>query len=232
MSSLADRVRQGANTVVRKQHPLKRGQIVEQPLRRRVLNLSVIGERTERLLLERRDTAVELISTEDVRAAWPRIDTVRSGEGDVVHRRHAPPHIYERLGRRGVGRRIDEPDVRRQRKGDPDQPVLAEIAEIGGVVAVGPEVVCVDRPKQRVVGIRVALAPDLQALEPGLGVGGRELEMVRRHMTVGAGAPVRAQALQVTVEERLASAFDRAAGLAAAAVSFTVRIRRRCRRGF
>ena len=90
---------------------------------------------------------------------------VRSGEGHVVDRRHAPPHVHERLGRRRVGRGIDEPDVRGQREGDPDETVLAKIAEVTGVLAVGPEIIRVDRPEQRIVGVRVPPAPPLQ--EPG-----------------------------------------------------------------
>lgn len=221
--ALSDGVGHGANTMVREQHPLKRRQIVEQLLRGRVLNPRVIGERTERLLLERREPAVQLISTELVRAAWPRIDIVRSREGHVVHRRHAPPHVHERLGRRRVGQGIDEPDIRRQREGDPDETVLAEIAEITGALAIGPEVVCVERPKQRVVGSRIAPEPFLEELEPRLDVGGRALEIVRRHVAVHARAAVCAQAIQPPVEERPEAAQDRVAGLAAAEVSLKAR---------
>ena len=40
-----------------------------------------------------------------------------------------------------------------QRERDADQTVLTQIAEVGGGIAVGPEVVGVDGPEQRIVGI-------------------------------------------------------------------------------
>jgi hypothetical protein len=58
-----------------------------------------------------------------------------------------PPYIHERLGRGRVGRRIDEPDIQRQREGNPDEAILAKIAEVIGAVAVGAEIVRIDRPK-------------------------------------------------------------------------------------
>ena len=141
---------------------------------------------------------------------------VRSGERDIVHRGNAPPHVDFRLRRRQVGRRIDEPDVGRQRERDPDEAVLAKIAEIAGALAVGPEVIRVDRPEQRIVGIRIPPAPPLQELKPRLHAGWRELETVRRHVTVGAGAAIRGQSIQLPVEERAEAAGDGIAGLTAA----------------
>ena len=122
-----------------------------------------------------------------------------------------------------------EPDVRRQREGDPDEAVLAKIAEVAGVVAVGPEVVGVDRPEQRIVGVGIPLAPALQELEPRLDVGRRQLEVVGRHVAVGAGAAVAAQAIQLPVEERAQAARDGVAGLAAAVVAWRSDSRPACR---
>ena len=78
-------------------------------------------------------------------------------------------------------------------KRDPDETVLAKIAEVAGGVAVGPEVVGIDRAKQRIVGIRIPAAAPLKQLEPRLGAGRRELEAVGRHVAVGARAAVRAR---------------------------------------
>ena len=145
-------VRQGANTMVGEQHSLKRSQVVEKPLRRCILDLGVIGERTERLLLKRRHAGVQLVSAGRVRSAWPRIDAVRAREGHVVDGGNAPPEVHERLGRRRARRGIDELDVRGQGESDPDQAVLAKVAEIARALAVRPEIVRVDRPKQGIVG--------------------------------------------------------------------------------
>ena len=164
--ALTHRVRQGANTFVGEQHALERRQIVEQPLRRRLKDLRVIGQRRQRLLLERRESCVQLIATGVVRSARPQDAVVRAGERDIVHGGNASPHVDFRLRRRQIGRRIDEPDVGRQRERDPDEAVLAKIAEIAGALAVGPEVIRVDRPEQRIVGIGIPPAPPLQELKP------------------------------------------------------------------
>ena len=86
-------------------------------------------------------------------------------------------------------------------KRDPDQAVLAEVAEVARVVAVDAEIVRVDRPEQRIVGVGIRSAPQLQKLEPRLHIGGRQLEMVRRHVAVGARAAVAIQPFQPPIEE-------------------------------
>ena len=58
------------------------------------------------------------------------------------------------------------------------------------VVADDPEVVGVDRPEQRIVGLRIEAPPPLQQLESRLDAGRGQLEAVRRHVAVGAGAAV------------------------------------------
>ena len=123
----------------------------------------MIGERAERLLLKRRRRARPTGSRRRRSGRGATDSIVGSGQRHVVDRWDAPPHVHERLGRRRVGRRIDELDVRRQRKRDPDQAVLAQVAEIAGALAVDPEVIRVDRPEQRIVGVRIESAPPLEA---------------------------------------------------------------------
>ena len=65
-------------------------------------------------------------------------------------------------------------------------------------------------------------ALELQSLEPLLDVGGRELEMIGRHMAVGACPPVAAQAVELSVGKRAEAARDAGAGLAATGVTVTV----------
>ena len=115
-----------------------------------------------------------------------------------------------------IGDGIDQLDVRRQRERDPDETVLAEIAEVPGALAVDPEIIRVYRPEQRIVGVRIPSAAQFEKPEPRLDIGGRELEMVRRHVAVGAGAPVRAQTIELAVEERAMAPDDGVARFAAA----------------
>jgi hypothetical protein len=94
---------------------------------------------------------------------------------------------------RPLGDGIDELDIRRQWECDPDETVLPEIAEVASALAVDPEVIRVYRPEQRIVGVRIPSAAQFEKSEPGLDIRGRKLEMVARHVAIGAGAPVRAQ---------------------------------------
>ena len=188
--------------MVGEQHALKGREIVEELLRRQALDLRMIDQRAERLLLQRRHAGIELVSTGVVRASGPRVDAVRSRELHVIDGRNRAPDVDERLGRRGVGAGIDQLDVRRQRECDPDETVLAEIAEVAGALAVDPEIIRVYRPEQRIVGVRIPSAAQFEKSEPGLDIRRRELEMARRHVAVGAGAPVRAQTVKPAVEER------------------------------
>ncbi|MFA5897541.1 MAG: hypothetical protein WC829_00370 [Hyphomicrobium sp.] len=73
--------------MVGEQDPLKRRQVVEELLRRRVLHLRVSDERTERLLLERREARVQLVATPLIRAALPRNAGVRPVERKWTHAR-------------------------------------------------------------------------------------------------------------------------------------------------
>jgi hypothetical protein len=56
-------------------------------------------------------------------------------------------------------------------EGDPDEAVLSQIAEIAGAVAVHPEVIGINRSKQRIIGIRIQSPPQLEELEPRLHAG-------------------------------------------------------------
>ena len=127
------------------------------------LDLRVVHQRTERLLLERGRAGVQLIPALLIRTARPGDATIRASERHIIHRGHAAPHVHERLVGGRVRRRIDQFHIRRQRKSDPDETVLPQIAEIAGTVAIGAEIVRVDRPKQRIVGVGIEPPLQLQA---------------------------------------------------------------------
>ena len=55
--------------MVREQHALKGGEVVEELLRRQALDLRVIDQRPERLLLQRRHSGIQLVSSGVVRAS-------------------------------------------------------------------------------------------------------------------------------------------------------------------
>ena len=97
--AVLDGVGQGAHASVREQHALKRRRSSSSRCDGALVHLRVIGERPERLLLQRRHASVQLVSTERVRPARPGIDIVGSGEGHVVDRRHGSPDVHERLCR-------------------------------------------------------------------------------------------------------------------------------------
>ena len=101
-------------------------------------------------------------------------------------------------------------------KDDPDEAVLAKVAEVTGVLAVGPEIIGIDRPEQRIIGVRIPSPPPLKQLEPRLDAGRRELEMVGGHMAVGARTAIGLQTAQPPVEERERAADDGVARLSAA----------------
>ena len=95
----------------------------------------MIDEGASRLILQCRHPRVQLVPASLVRPAEPQDAVIRAREGDVVDGRHAPPHVDERLDRGHVRVRIDEPDIRRKRECNPHEPVLAQIAEVAGGVA-------------------------------------------------------------------------------------------------
>jgi hypothetical protein len=212
VNSLRDR----AHAWIREQDLLECGEIVEELWRRRGLDLCMIDQRAERLLLKRGHPGVELISTGAVWAAGPRVETVRSGELHIINGRNRAPDVDERFARWCVGDGINQFDVRRQRECDPDETVLAEIAEIAGVVAVGPEIVGIDRPKERVVCLRLELSTPLEGLESRLGTPGRELKTVSWHVAVGACPSVAAHTVQASIHEGAEPARNRVARLRAA----------------
>jgi hypothetical protein len=182
-----------------------------------VLRPGVVDECAERLLLKRSDARIELISPELIGPAEPGvIDRVWSGQRYVVHARHASPYVGDCLGGRGVCGWIDEPEVRRQREGDPDEAVFSQIAEVAGLVTVAPEVIGVDRPEERVVGVRVESAHELEQPKPRLNDGWRKLKAVDGHMAVGARASIRLEARESSVEERAAAPVHRVARFAVA----------------
>jgi hypothetical protein len=77
----ANGVCQRPNTMVREEYPLERRQIVEHSWRGELLNLRVIHQRSQRLLLQRAQTRVELVPARRIRVARPdRAAVVRPGE--------------------------------------------------------------------------------------------------------------------------------------------------------
>ena len=84
------------------------------------------------------------------------------------------------------------------------------------LVAVDMKIVGVDRPEQRIVRPGIPSASLLQQLEPGFRARRRQLELVRRHVTVGAGTSIAIEAMQRTIEEGEEPAEHGIAGLAAA----------------
>ena len=83
-------------------------------------------------------------------------------------------------------------------------------------VAVGAEIICVNRPEQRIVGIRICFTPLLQQLKSCLDTRGGQLEMIGQHVAIGTGASVRVDAWQIPIGKRLEAAMHRVARLAAA----------------
>jgi hypothetical protein len=181
-----------------------------------MLDPGVIGQRTKRLLLQGRDAGIQLIAAGRVRSSRPRIGAVGSRERDIVDAWNRAPHVDECLRRRRVGRGIDQADERRQREGDSDEAILTKVAEVARVLAVGPEIIGIDRSKRRVIGVRIPAPPPLEQLEPRLDAGRRELEMVRGHMAVGTRATVGVQPVQTPIEKCEGTAHDGAARLPAA----------------
>ena len=184
-------------------------------------------ERSQRLLLQCAKPRVKLVATHGVRTPWPRILAVEPRQLDVVDGRHHPPHIDFGLGRWQVGQRIDEPDLAVEWKGqpDPDEAVLPQIAEIVGVLTIRVEIVGVDRPEQRIVCVRIESPQQLEEPESCLDARWRELEVVRRHVAVRAGAPVAVQPGQASIQKRQPSPEDGVAGLASTIGGFLSRSR-------
>ena len=96
----------------------------------------------------------------------------------------------------------------RQRQRDADQSVSPEGGEVGRARAVDAEVVRVDWAEQRIVGFRVESPAELERLVTSLGVCGRQLEAVGRHVAIGASAAVAAEAIHLAVNECVKPAFD------------------------
>ena len=82
-----------------------------------------------------------------------------------------------------------------------NEPVFHQVREVARVVSVYAEVVGVHRPEERIVRVLVVLPFRLQRIEPGSGSRGRELEAIRRHVAVGAGASVAAEFFEIAVVE-------------------------------
>src|SRR6185369_8343198 len=95
--SSACRVGQAAHAIIREEYPLERGQIVQQRdqvVQRfawRQLDFRVIEQRAERLVLKRRETAVQLVSTCAIGVACPGYSGVGACEFYIVDARNHSP---------------------------------------------------------------------------------------------------------------------------------------------
>src|ERR1051326_4926051 len=125
----------------------------------------MVDEGPERLILERGDSRVQLVAASGIRPARHEDVAIGPGERDVVDGRNGAPDVYERFGGRLVRSGVDELDIGGQRQSDPDEPVPAERGEVIGLRAMYAEVVGVDWPEKRIVGIRVELAAELERSE-------------------------------------------------------------------
>jgi len=70
-----------------------------------------------------------------------------------------------------------------------------------GIDAIDTEIIGIHGAEQRIVRVPVARAPRLQELKSCLGARRRQLKVVGRHVTVGAGPAVARQALQAAIEK-------------------------------
>ena len=146
------------------QRALERRQVVQHSLRRRLLYLRVVDQGTKGLLLQGTEEHIQLITAEGVRV---RGATDWSGPGPLkatfFYRRNAAPDIDRGLGRGEIGGGINEADIwwlgrRRCERDRCCRRLLKSLC----LVTVDPEVVCVDRPKQWIVGIPIEEAQQLQ----------------------------------------------------------------------
>ena len=185
-------------------------------MRRDALNLRVTGKRPERLFLERRKPPVPLVAAGLIRAARPQNAIVRSRERHVVDRRDAAPHIHELLARRLVGDRVNQPDLRWQRHRDPDETVLAEIAEVARVVAVDPEIVRIDRPEQGIVGIGIPSQRHCRNWKRASALAGDSWKLSVGMWQSAHARPFPCRPSKFAVEEREQAASDAITGLSAA----------------
>ena len=168
---------------------------------RLVANLRVTEQRTQCLLLQREKSSIELKAAGLIRCAGPGIESVGASELHVRHAGDHAPDVDRSLIRWRVAGRVDQPDVRGQREDDSDQTVLSQVAIVRRLFAVDAEVVGVDRPEQRIVGLVVVSTPLLQPLESCLHCRRRQPELFRDHVAVGAGAAITVQSTQVAIEK-------------------------------
>jgi hypothetical protein len=99
----------------------------------------------------------------------------------------------------------------------PHEAVLAQVAEVPCVRPEGTEIIRIHRPEQGIVGLRIPEPPQLQQPEARFDVRRRELEVVGHHVTIGAGAPIGVQPVQLAIEKGKKSADDGIARLAVTA---------------
>ena len=138
-------------------------------------------QRSQRLLLQRPEAAIELIAARLVRSARPGIARRRVRSASTFFTLgHRAPDVDRRL----VDGAFVAGSISRmfggQRETYADQAVLSQVAVIARLLAVDAEVVGVDRTEQRVVRVGVALAPLQQVLIAAFRRRRRQPELLRR----------------------------------------------------
>ena len=111
------------------QGQLERGEVVQRRLGGASSDLGVVDEGPERLILERRDARVQLVSAPGVRPASDEDVAIGSRQRDVVDGGNGAPDIHECFGGRLVGRGVDELDVGRQRQVIRIRPFLRRVVK-------------------------------------------------------------------------------------------------------
>jgi hypothetical protein len=96
------------------------------------------------------------------------------------------------------------------------RPVVHEVRIVARVRTVLTEVVGVNRPEERIVGVLVFCPLRYQRLETSPGRRWGQLKRLRWHVTVCARASVAAETVELTVAKCLSTMRDCVAGLSAA----------------
>ncbi len=153
--------------------------VVQEAHRRVDGDRRMIPQRSERLVLQRVDAAVELVAAAPVRPTGIyRSEPIRTGDVDVEDRGNRAPDVGDglggRLGRRGAGNgrpTVEQLHVGGQRDGHPNETVHGQVGVVVRGRAIDAEVVGVDRAEERVV-----LAGSGHLVEPRQGRRGSQLK--------------------------------------------------------
>ena len=169
----------------------------------------------QRLVLQRVDAAVELITSPRVRASGRRgIDAIGAGDGDIADRGHGAPDVGDRFAgraRRGRARHrrpaVEKLDVCGQRDRDANQAVLCQVREIVCGRSVDAEIIGIDGAEEWIVN-----AGRDHLRKPSLRRRRRQLEVLGVHVAVGARPAIAPQAGEGSVVEVRLASTERAIG--------------------